>query len=100
MTFQEAILANQRMPVVSPSGEFWHQDSFSARALTPNEMFTITDILGEWTVAATRFAARVSLHGSGGILLHPETGENSFLELAHFSDNLVSVEVTKGSKNV
>ena len=98
MTFQEAILANQRMPVLSPSGEYWHQDSFSARALTPNEMFTITDILGEWTAAAVHFTARVSLHGLGGILLHPETGENSFLELANFTDTLVKVEVTKGSQ--
>lgn len=98
MTFAQAILANQRGPVISPSGEYFHTDIFSARAQTPNQMFSIQDYFGMWRSAGTSFAASVEVHGSGGILLHPQTGENFFNELSPYIGTVGQVTFSQGDK--
>ena len=95
MTFGEAITANQLGPVISPSGEFYPQDSFSGRAQSPTAMFTVTDFYGHWTSGGTQFSATVAAHGTGGILLHPETGDNFFNALSPFVGSLGKVIFTK-----
>jgi hypothetical protein len=95
MTFGEAITANQQGPVVSPSGEFFPQDSFSRRALSPDSLFSVQDFYGKWTSGGVSFAAAVAAHGTGGILLHPETGDNFFNALSPFIGSLGKVIFTK-----
>lgn len=95
MTFGEAITANQAGPVISPSGEYFHTDVFSGRAQSPNAMFTVQDFYGMWQSAGTSFSATVAAHGTGGILLHPETGDNFFNALSPFVGTLGKVIFTK-----
>ena len=97
MTFGEAITANQHGPVVSPSGEFFQQDSFARRALSPDSLFSVQDFYGKWSSGGVQFAATVAAHGSGGILLHPETGDNYFNALSPFVGSLGTVIFTKGT---
>lgn len=97
MTFGQAITANQAGPVISPSGEFFAQDAFSGLAQSPRAMFTVQDFFGQWQSGGTSFQAAVVAHGSGGILLHPDTGDNFFNALSPFVGNLGTVVFTKGN---
>lgn len=94
MTFLDAVSANCMQSVRSPAGQLFRKNAMVRRVENKNAIWTSEEITGVWHLGTVVFTARVALHGDGAILLHPETGENFFVDLIQLSDTLVSVSVS------